>query len=318
MDEGNEAPRKMGKEEAQTVPGVVLLNPASGASRGPNNLEQLTALAEEHGLRLRPSEKAGDLTRLAREEAQAGCPLIVAAGGDDSVREVLWGMDQAGVFGRPAEQRPYFGILPLGTFNNFARYLNLPLDPKLAMETAMNGTLHRVDLGRAGDRLFTESVGVGVDVAAWKAFPKESPSMFRRIWDGALAVVKAVTVFRPRRYFLEVDGRLQSFRAYHISVANCSHFSAGFAIAPHAVIDDGNLDLCVIPSLSKFAFVMAIPIIFLGKHTAYLRGVRYSQVKRVRLWSDHAGLLRIDGRLGPPLPADIQVIPQALPMRLPS
>ena len=309
----------MGDETTQAVTGVVLLNPASGASRGPNNLELLTALAEEHGLRLRPSEKAGDLTHLACEEARAGCPLIVAAGGDDSVREVLWGMDQAGVFERPAEERPYFGILPLGTFNNFARYLHLPLDPRQALETALTGRPHRVDLGRAGTRLFTESVGVGVDVAAWKAFPKESPSMLRRLWDGAIAVIKAITLFRPRRYFLEVDGRLQSFRAYHITVANSSHFSAGFAIAPHAVIDDGNLDLCVIPSLSKLGFVMAIPIIFLGKHTAYLRGVRYFQVKRVRLWSERAsGILRIDGKLGPPLPADIQVLPQALPMRLPT
>jgi diacylglycerol kinase (ATP) len=309
----------MGDETAQAIQGVVLLNPASGASRGPNNLEELTALATAHGLRLRASTKAGDLTSLACEETRAGCPLIIAAGGDDSVREVLWGMDQAGVFARPAEQRPHFGILPLGTFNNFARYLNVPLDPKLALETALHGQFHRVDLGRAGERLFTESVGVGVDVAAWKAFPKESPSMFRRIWDGAIAVLKAITVFRPRRYFLEVDGRLQSFRAYHITVANSSHFSAGIAIAPHAVIDDGNLDLCVIPSLSKLGFLMAIPIIFLGKHTAYLRGVRYSQVKHVRLWSEQTGaLLRIDGRLGPPLPAEIQVLPQALPMRLPN
>ncbi|MBS2039042.1 diacylglycerol kinase family lipid kinase [bacterium] len=308
----------MGDEATQADQGVVLLNPASGASRGPNNLEELTALAAAHGLRLRPSQRAGDLTRLACEEVRAGCPLIIAAGGDDSVREVLWGMDLAGVFARPGEERPYFGILPLGTFNNFARYLNVPLDPEEALATALTGVLHRVDLGRAGDRLFTESVGVGVDVAAWKAFPKESPSMFRRLWDGAIAVLKAITVFRPRRYFLEVDGRLQSFRAYHITVANSSHFSAGIAIAPHAVIDDGNLDLCVIPSLSKLGFIMAIPIIFLGKHTAYLRGVRYSQVRRVRLWSEHSGaLLRIDGRLGPPLPAEIQVIPQALPMRLP-
>lgn len=309
----------MGDETAQAVTGVVLLNPASGASRGPNNLELLTALAEEHGLRLRPSEKVGDLTRLACEEARAGCPLIIAAGGDDSVREVLWGMDQAGVFQCPAEERPYFGILPLGTFNNFARYLQLPLDPRQALETALTGRPHRVDLGRAGNRLFTESVGVGVDVAAWKVFPKESPSVLRRLWDGAIAVIKAITLFRPRRYFLEVDGRLQSFRAYHITIANSSHFSAGFAIAPHAVIDDGNLDLCVIPSLSKLGFVMAIPIIFLGKHTVYLRGVRYFQVKRVRLWSERSGsLLRIDGKLGPPLPADIQVLPQALPMRLPT
>lgn len=303
----------MGDEQTRT--GVILLNPASGFSRGANDIDALTALAAEFGCRLRVSSFAGQLTDLARTEA--GSPLIIAGGGDDSVREVLWGMDQAGVFERPADQRPFFGILPLGTFNNFARYLGLPLDPRGAVQCAVEGVLHQVDLGRAGGQLFTESVGVGLDVAAWKAFPRESPSVLRRIWDGAIAVLKALTVFRPRRYFVEVDGRLQSFRAYHITVANSSHFSAGFAIAPHAVIDDGNLDLCIIPSLSKLGFLMAIPIIFLGKHTAYLKGVRYQQVRRVRLWAEHNGVIRIDGKLGPRLPVDIRVVPQALPMRLP-
>ena len=307
----------MGNESAQAISGVVLLNPASGASRGPNDPAALGALAAEFGCRLRPSLKAGDLTDLARAEAEAGCQLIIAAGGDDSVREVLDGMDQAGIFDLPPEQRPLFGIIPLGTFNNFARYLGLPLDPKEAMKCALEGVIHRVDLGRAGGKLFTESVGVGVDVAAWKVFPPESPSLLRRLWDGAIAVAKAVTVFRPRRYFLEVDGLLQSCRAYHITVANSSHFSAGFAIAPHAVIDDGNLDLCIIPSLSKLGFLMAIPIIFLGKHTAYLRGVRYLQVKHVKIWTIHKGQARIDGKLGPRLPLEIQVLAEALPIRLP-
>ncbi len=306
----------MGTQETQATTGVVLLNPASGASRGANDAEGLTAMAMEFGTRLRASTRAGELTEMARQEAESGCSLIIAAGGDDSVREVLWGMDQAGVFQLPVEQRPLFGIIPLGTFNNFARYLGLPLDPKAAMQCAHQGVVHRVDLGRAGHQLFTESVGVGVDVAAWKAFPAESPSVFRRLWDGSIAVLKAVTVFRPRRYFLEVDGLLQSFRAYHITVANSSHFSAGFAIAPHAVVDDGRLDLCIIPALSKLGFLLAIPIIFLGKHTAYLKGVRYLQVSRVRLWSEHSGQLRIDGKLGPRLPVEIQVLPNALPIRL--
>jgi len=141
--------------------------------------------------------------------------------------------------------------------------------------------------------------------------------VLRRLWDGSLAVLKAMTVFRPRRYFLEIDGELQSFRAYHISVANSSMFSAGFAIAPHAVVDDGNLDLCIIPSFSKFGFLMALPIIFLGKHTIYLKGVRYQKVHRVRLWSNHKSRIRIDGKLGSRLPVDVEVIPQALPIRLP-
>lgn len=297
--------------------GVVLLNPASGASRGTNDTDGLSKMADEFGTRLRPSRQEGDLLTMAREEAEAGCPLIIAAGGDDSVREVLFGMAQAGVFARPVEDRPHFGIIPLGTFNNFARYLELPLDPAEAMRCAHRGVLHLADLGRVGQQLFTESVGVGVDVAAWRAFPEESPSIFRRLWDGALAVLKAVHIFKPRRYFLEVDGVIQSFRAYHITVANSSHFSAGFAVAPHAVLDDGMLDLCVIPALSKLRFFLAVPLIFLGKHTAYLKGVRYRQVKRVKLSSEQPGQLRIDGKLGPYLPVVIEVLAGALPVRLP-
>lgn len=297
--------------------GVVLLNPASGASRGANDTAGLTEMAAAFGTRLRTSEKEGDLTAMARAEVEAGCRLIIAGGGDDSVREVLLGMDQAGIFDRPLEQRPQFGIIPLGTFNNFARYLNLPLDPKAAIACAHEGVLHNIDLGRAGKQLFTESVGVGVDVAAWQAFPTESASMFRRLWDGALAAAKAIRLFKPRRYFLQVDGRAQSFRAYHITIANSSHFSAGFAVAPHAVVDDGLLDLCIIPALSKLRFILSIPLIFLGKHTAYLKGVRYEQVSQIRLSSEKPGRLRVDGELGPDLPVDVQVIAQALSVRLP-
>lgn len=298
--------------------GVVLLNPASGYSRGVNDPEKLSQAAADCGSRLRVSAYAGQLVELARQEALDGAPLIVAGGGDDTVREVLLGMDQAGVFNRPVEQRPHFGIVPLGTFNNFARYLGLPLDPVTSIKNAHSGTTRLVDLGRAGGQLFTESVGVGIDVAAWQAFPSESPSVFRRLWDGARAVLKAMVKFRPRRYFLEVDGQLYSLKAYSITVANCSYFSASFVIAPHAVADDGLLDLCVIPALSKLAFLGAIPLIFMGKHTAHLKGVRYQQARRVSIWSERPSEVRVDGGVSGRLPIQIEVLGKALPMRLPS
>lgn len=310
----------MGPEQEQTPtpPPVVLLNPVSGHSRGYRDPAVLEELVTSHGFRLRASQFAGQLVEFARREALDGCRLIVAAGGDDTVREVLLGLDHAGVFRRPLEERPFVGIVPLGTFNNFARFLGVPMDIHQALETARHGVVRYADLGRAGSYLFTESVGVGIDVAAWRAFPEEHPSVFRRLWDGARAVLKAITIFRPRRYFLEVDGQLYSYRAYSITVANCSYFSAAIAIAPHAVVDDGLLDLCIIPSLSRLRFLGALPLIFLGKHTAYLRGVRYQQVRKVRIWSERRGNIRIDGRLGPRLPATIEVMPMALPIRLPS
>lgn len=310
----------MGTEATQapdSVSGVVLLNPVSGAWRKAKDPEQLTIWARQYGSRVRSSNYAGELTELAYQEVKSGCRLLIAAGGDDTVREVLHGMDRAGAFNLPIEERPFLGILPYGTFNNFARYLGIPLEIEAALEVAHQGRVRRVDLGRVNGLLFTESVGVGIDVAAWKQFPKESPSVLRRLWDGALAVVRAITVFRPRRYFLEVDGNLQSLRAYNITVANSSHFAAGFAIAPHAVPDDGHLDLCIIPALSKLMFVLSIPLILLGKHTVYMRGVRYEQVTHVRLWAQRNGVLRVDGALGPRLPVEIEVLPQALPIRLP-
>lgn len=296
--------------------GVVLLNPVSGASRGTNDVESLTRWAQEYGSRLRCSERAGHLTEMAREEVKAGTRLIVVAGGDDTVREGLLGLDQAGVFDMPVEQRPAFGIVPLGTFNNFARYLGLPAEAELALREAHTGEMRFVDLGRAHGHLFTESVGVGLDVEAWEAFPKESPSVFRRLWDGALAVVKALTRFRPRRYRLLVDGRPSLVRAYSITVANCSLFSAAVTIAPHAVVDDGQLDLCVLPAVSRLRFILNLPLVFLGKHTQ-VKGVRYEQVRQVRIEGSVPAQVRIDGKLKGWLPVDIEVMSRALPMRLP-
>lgn len=295
----------------------MLLNPTAGASRGPIRAADLAEMAEAYGCRTVTSRYAGELTQLARQEVEAGTSLLIAAGGDDTVREVLFGMDQAGAFRLSPSQRPFLGILPLGTFNNFARYLGVPLDIPSALEAAHHGQTTWIDLGRAAGFLFTESVGVGVDVAAWKAFPRESPSLLRRLWDGAVAVIKAITVFRPKRYFLEVDGQFASMKAYNITIANASHFSASIAIAPHAVKDDGYLDLCIIPALSKLRFVLALPLIFLGKHTAYLKGVRYQRVRHVRLGAERSSTLRIDGRLGPRLPLEVEVQPQVLPIRLP-
>lgn len=268
----------------------------------------------------------------ARDAVLQGRSLILAAGGDDTVRAALFGMEEAGYFtDESLRKTTTFGILPLGTFNNFARFLGVPVDDlDAAFATAHNGVLHGVDMGRANDTLFVESAGIGLDVAAWRAFPREDPRLLRRLWDGAKAVVQALTTFRPRMYHLTIDGVPRKLRAYDITVANCDRVSAAIQIAPQAVKDDGYLDLCVIPPLSRLRFLLALPLLFAGKHTAYLRGVYYIKIKQVtisaysRFWVRRSSVkprssigVRVDNAVIQKLPLRVSVLPAILPIRLP-
>ena len=157
-----------------------------------------------------------------------------------------------------------FGILPTGTFNNFASFLRIPRDLERAWRSAHAAPLRFVDLGWVDGLIFTESIGVGMDVEAWKAF-SEKPSVWRRILDGAVAVVRALYHYRPRRLRIEVDGEAREVSVFDLTVANCERFSAAFSIAPHAVMDNGKLDVCILPARSKLAFLTSLPLIFFGK-----------------------------------------------------
>jgi len=295
---------------------VVLLNPASGASRLGLPQQALKQAAQSRGCPIWPSSYAGNLRVLTYQALSEGFERLIIAGGDDTVREVLWALDELGTFEKEADSRPEIGIVPLGTFNNFARYTGCSLQPAEALKRSFEGKLVWADLGRANGRLFTESVGMGLDVDAWLHFPKENPHLLFRLLDGCVAVLKALWLYRPNRYWMTINDRTEKLSAYHIAVANGSLFSASFAIAPHAIVDDGMLDRCVIPRLSKLGLLAALPLIFLGKHTAYLKGVRYQRVHKVSIHSKRAAKIRIDGRLSCQLPVRIEVLPRVLPIRI--
>lgn len=296
---------------------MIIANPAAGGSRALQLKDQISQLASDYGHEVHFSTSPEDAQRTALEAARRRDPLIIAAGGDETVRQVLRGMYAPESPLRFGDGTTHFGVLPLGTFNNFAVQLGLPRDLGQAMQILHGGLERRIDLGLVNRQIFTESVGVGIDVAAWKAFAQEPPSLLGRLIRGAMAILKAVHFYRPRRFMLEVGGRSNYVRAYSITVANIRLFSAHWMVAPHACAHDGKLDLCVIPALSKRRFLLALPFIFLGKHTAMLRGVKYEYVTRMRISAFRNYQVRVDGVLGERLPIEIEVLPGALTMRLP-
>ena len=166
--------------------------------------------------------------------------LLVVGGGDGSV-----GCAAARVAGTGTA----LGVLPLGTANDFARTLGLPLDVPSACAALADGDVVDVDLGRLDGRAFLNVASVGLSVAVAEAL---GPRMKR--WLGPLAYpVATLRAYRRHRPFtarlefpngdhepLELDDLLQ------VEVGNGRHYGGGNAVSPTAGIDDHLLDVSVI------------------------------------------------------------------------
>jgi YegS/Rv2252/BmrU family lipid kinase len=251
----------------------------------------------------------GQATEIARQAAAAGANPVIAAGGDDTVREVVRGL---------VSSSAALGIVPLGTFNNLAFSLELPHDPLRALAIALEGETGRMDLGVLDDgQIFTESLGVGFDAAAWLLRPEEEPVGLRRWLVGLDIALRSLPGFRPPRILLALDGRLLTTRAMQVTVANTRYFGAWIQMTPQARTDDGLLDVCVVPRMSKLAFLAAFGLFFQGRHLEALPEIHYYQAREIRIESTERLPVRVDGRVSAHLPVVVRVLPGAIPVRLP-
>lgn len=304
--------------------GKLFLNGSSGNSRLQTILPELQSLAESLGLEIAFSDSSEDLQDQIQRAAQEGCPNILVGGGDDTVRPAIYGLQRAGFFdckGGLMRQRTTFGIVPLGTFNNFARHLGIASDWKQALTDGLLGQPVQCDLGLVElspdeSILFTESVGLGLDVQAWKEFPEEAPQLWKRAWDGLSAFVRALRDFTPKKYRIRTDsGVIRIIKPEMLTVANAQRFCAGLSVAPLAQRDDGKLDLCILPN-SWFWRLLGFPILAMGWHVNR-PDVDYSQVETVEISRDQGFRLRIDSQLTRPIKkASVRVLPRMLPIRV--
>jgi diacylglycerol kinase family enzyme len=201
--------------------GFLLINPHSG-SGGPD-AEELAAAARERGIEPRILEAGDDGAELARE---AAADVLGAAGGDGTLALVA----------EVAIQRDLpFVCVPFGTRNHFARDLGLDRDDPIAALAAFSGEERRIDVGRAGERLFLNNVSFG---AYASLVHRREAHRRRRI---ALARLRALlrTLRHPHRLGLRVDGDALAARVF--LVANNSYELSVFDLGARERLDEGRL-----------------------------------------------------------------------------
>jgi len=182
------------------------------------------------------TEAPGHATELAAEAVRLGETQVVAAGGDGTICEVVQGLHDAG--------GAALGILPLGTGNDAARTLGLPLRLEPAAEAILAGRTRRVDLILAGDRVVLNAIGIGllgaINVNA------ASIKVVRGI--AAYLVAAAGTLFRYRCPEITLAGDSFDYTGAMtiLAVHNGVTTGGGFRLTPAAIPDDGALDALLV------------------------------------------------------------------------
>ena len=231
--------------------------------------------------------RRGDAERLAREAASSGIGLLIAAGGDGTVNEIVNGL--AG-----ADRPPMVGVLPLGTANVLARELGLPLDAAAAATALAKGRPRPVHLGLVNGRRFVMMAGVGFDARVVAAVRPEMKSRFGRL---AYAATSADLWVRGQaaRYRLQVGGTSEEVGS--VVIANGRFYAGGFIACPDADLSRPELSLCVLRSSDRGRLLATAAALGIGR-IAWAPGVRHLATP----------FLHIDGPPDEPVQADGDVV----------
>jgi lipid kinase YegS len=205
--------------------------------------------AAGHWIEVQLTWEKGDAQRFVSQADEVD--LVVAAGGDGTLNEVVHGL-----MGLSQDARPALGIVPLGTANDFAISCGIPRDPAKALALCVRGEGTLIDVGKANDRWFVNaaSSGFGAEITA-----TTSPELKRLLGPAAYAVMGAILAINLHHFHgkLVVPGREITGSAPVAIVGNGRQTGGGIQVAPRACIDDGLLDVLVVRQISATALLAA-------------------------------------------------------------
>ncbi|MGX6601398.1 diacylglycerol/lipid kinase family protein [Micromonosporaceae bacterium Da 78-11] len=251
-------------------------------------------------------DRPGELEdRLA--DAIAGEPdLLVAGGGDGTISTAARLL---------AHRDIALGLLPLGTTNNFARTVGVPLDLDAAVATLTDGKVIDVDLGLAGDMLFTNHVGVGLSGDLMRKVP---PLLKRVVGKFAYPVTALALLTRHRALHVVVraDGRRHEFVTHQVYVAN-GGFHAGRPITADSNADDRLLVAYPVGGPTRRGLLRETARNAAGGHRRTLRDEPFLAVGELWLETDRPALVEVDGEPCGSTPMRVGLDPNALRLMVP-
>jgi diacylglycerol kinase (ATP) len=281
---------------------LVIFNPAAGRRRRPKLEEALRALAREGvSAVVRETTAPGDAEIFARDADRESFDVIIAAGGDGTINEVINGL---------REDSPPLGLLPLGTANVLAAEIALPRRTDVLAALLSTGPVRDLWPGEVNGRRFAMMAGIGFDAAV---VDRVDIALKRRMGKGAYVLEAAEQLFRlaPTRYELTIDGTPMAAAA--AIICRGRRYGGRYVIAPDASIFERRFELCLFTNARRRHVLRAALNLGLGRLHAD-PNVRLVKATRISAAGQGGEPVQCDGNIICRLPARFRI--SATPVRL--
>ncbi len=230
---------------------------------------------------------------------------LVIVGGDGTINEAVNGLQ----FDIPV------AIVAGGTGNDFVRNVNIGKTAKEQFETAINGSIQRIDIGQCNDRMFLNGVGIGFDGQIVEDMIAKRVPLLTGHAAYYYHVLRILGSYKERPFSYHINDEHLQRDLILLAIGNGTTYGGGFKLMPSAKVDDGLLDVCEIGKLSPLKRFLNLHRLSTGSHGA-LSVVNFYQSKEVRIEVTPSLFAHIDGEwMGQP-PFDIKILPKALQLRV--
>lgn len=242
----------------------------------------------------------GHASQLASDAATSGFDMVIAAGGDGTVNEVVQGL-----IGKSIPM----GIIPLGSGNGLAREMGIPMNISKSAHTLISGNKKQIDICRINNQHFLCTSGIGLDAQIADKMAKAKSRGFIRYIK---LTIKESIGFNPFKIKMKVDEFWIEKNVFLVTFANARQFGNNAFIAPKANISDGLIDVVVVNPFPK----IWLPVFGIGLFLSIIHKlpfVEYYKAKKINIEYSESNVYHFDGEPGIfSLPAKLNMDSQKL------
>jgi diacylglycerol kinase (ATP) len=272
------------------------------ARRGGEALDLVLARLAGHGLAVTVEpfealpEIARDIVRLRRQ-----ADLVVVCGGDGTVSYAALAAVESGL---------PLGILPMGTANDLARTLGIPMDLGSAADVIGERHFRRIDIGTVNGHAFFNVASIGLSTELARGL---DPVLKKRFGRLGYAIAAARVLSRSRSFHASISekGETTEVDTYQIAVGNGRHYGGGNVVEHSAAIDDGHLDLYSLEIRNVWKLAMMLRSFRAGRHGAWAE-VRTARCVEFDIETARPMPVNADGEIVTSTPAHFKVHPAAV------
>lgn len=284
---------------------LLLVNPK--ARRGGETIDAVVGRLVRGGLdvTIEPFEAlpeiARDIVRL-RESAD----IIILCGGDGTIASGALAVEECGL---------PLGIMPMGTANDLARTLGIPMDLNEAADVILAGNTRKIDLGSVNGYAFFNVASIGLSAELATGLDPTLKKRFGR-FGYALAAAKVLAKARPFTATIREKGNVTTVKTFQIAVGNGRHYGGGNVIEENAEIDDGHLDLYSLEMNRVWKLAGLLRKFRSGTHGAW-KEVRTAKSDEFEIETKRPMPVNADGEIVTQTPARFVVHPKAITVLAP-